>query len=156
MHACVNWHMLMPISQFVPLPLQTPLGPDFHSLNLSLFLSQKQVIKMKRQPSEWHRIFANKATKDKPPKYTDSSWSSGSKKQTTQSKNGVGGDLNRHFSLLSSYKYLLNFLFLNLLEMGDFQIFFKPSPSFPRVLFSEFPYHFISHWLYSQGKSLVF
>ena len=111
---------------------------------------------MKRQPSEWQKIFTNKATKDKPPKYTDSSWSSKSKKQTTQSKIDAGENLNRHISLLTSYKYFLHFLSLNLLEVGDFKIFFKPSPSFPRVLFSEFPYHFISHWLYSQGKSLVF
>ena len=57
---------------------------------------------MKRQPSEWQKIFDNKATKDKPPKHTASSWSSRSKKQTTQSKNGVGEDLNRHLSLLTS------------------------------------------------------
>ena len=45
--------------------------------------------KMKRQPSEWEKIFANVSMdKDSSPKYINSSCSSILKKQTTQSKNG--------------------------------------------------------------------
>ena len=44
--------------------------------------------KMEGQPSEWEKIFANEATdKGLIPKFTSSSCSSISKKQTTQSKN---------------------------------------------------------------------
>ena len=55
---------------------------------------------MKRQPSEWEKIFANEATdKGKFPKYTNSLWISISKKKK---KNTVikkwAEDLNRHFS----------------------------------------------------------
>ena len=64
-------------------------------MKLKSFCTAKKTInKMKRQPSEWEKIFANKAT-DKGYKQlmqlnadTSSSCSSISKKQTTQSKNG--------------------------------------------------------------------
>ena len=60
-------------------------------MKLKSFCPAKETInKTKRQPSEWEKIFANEAT-DKgfiSPKYTSSSCSSISKKQTTQSKNG--------------------------------------------------------------------
>ena len=53
------------------------------------FCTAKETInKMKRQPSEWEKIFANKATDKQSPKFTSSSCSSISKKQTTQTKNG--------------------------------------------------------------------
>ena len=44
---------------------------------------------MKRQPSEWEKIFANEATdKGKFPKYTNSLYNSMQEKQTAQSKSG--------------------------------------------------------------------
>ena len=54
------------------------------------FCTAKETInKMKRQHSEWEKIFANEATdKGFISKYTSSSYSSISKKQITQSKNG--------------------------------------------------------------------
>ena len=59
-------------------------------MKLKSFCTAKETInKMKRQPSEWEKIFANEAPdKGLIPKYTSSSCSSISKKQTTQSKNG--------------------------------------------------------------------
>ena len=43
---------------------------------------------MKRQPTEWEKIFVNNATdKDLTPKYTNNSCNSTTKKQTTQFKN---------------------------------------------------------------------
>ena len=64
-------------------------------MKLQSFCTAKETInKTKRQPSEWEKIFANAATDKgliskmyKSPKYTNSSCSSISKKQTTQSKN---------------------------------------------------------------------
>ena len=54
------------------------------------FCTAKETInKTKRQPSEWEKIFANEATdKGLISKFTSSSCSSISKKQTTQFKNG--------------------------------------------------------------------
>ena len=54
------------------------------------FCTAKETInKMKRQPSEWEKILQMKQlTVDYYPKFTSSSCSSVSKKQTTQSKNG--------------------------------------------------------------------
>ena len=59
-------------------------------MKLKSFGTAKETInKTKRQPSEWEKIFANEATdKGLTPKFTSSSCSSISKKQTTQSKNG--------------------------------------------------------------------
>ena len=59
-------------------------------MKLKSFCTAKENInKMKRQLSEWEKIFADEATdKGLIPKFTSSSCSSISKKQTTQSKNG--------------------------------------------------------------------
>ena len=59
-------------------------------MKLKSFCAAKETInKMKRQPSEWEKIFANEATdKGLIPKYISSSCSSISKKQTIQFKNG--------------------------------------------------------------------
>ena len=60
-------------------------------MKLKSFCTAKETInKTKRQPSEWEKIFANEAT-DKgliSKIYTQLSWSSVSKKQTIQLKNG--------------------------------------------------------------------
>ena len=51
--------------------------------------AKETINKMKRQPSLWEKIFANKSTdKGLTPKYINSSCSSILQKQTTQSKNG--------------------------------------------------------------------
>ena len=57
---------------------------------LQSFCTAKETInKTKRQPSEWEKIFANEVTdKGLISKFTSSSCSSISKKQTTQSENG--------------------------------------------------------------------
>ena len=54
------------------------------------FCAMKETIsKVKRQPSEWEKIIANKATdKDLSQKYTSNSCSSVPEKQTAQLKNG--------------------------------------------------------------------
>ena len=59
-------------------------------MKLKSFCTAKETInKRKRQPSEWEKIFANEATdKGLISKFTSSSYSSISRKQTTQSKNG--------------------------------------------------------------------
>ena len=59
-------------------------------MKIKSFCTAKETInKMKRQLSEWEKIFANEATdKGLISKLTSSSCSSVSKKQTTQSKNG--------------------------------------------------------------------
>ena len=55
----------------------------------SFCIAKGTINKTERQPSQWEKIFANE-TMDKglTPKYTNSSWSSISKKQTIQSQNG--------------------------------------------------------------------
>ena len=62
-------------------------------MKLKSFCTAKETInKMKAQPSEWEKIFANEATdKGLISKIYSSSCSSISKKQTTQSKNGQKG-----------------------------------------------------------------
>ena len=66
-------------------------------MKLKSFCTAKEAInKMKRQPSEWEKIFANEST-NKSPKYIKSSCNSILRKQTTQSKKWAEG-LNRHFS----------------------------------------------------------
>ena len=58
-------------------------------MKLKSFCKAKETTnKMKRQPSEWEKIFANESTDKQSPKYINSSCSSILKKQTTQSKNG--------------------------------------------------------------------
>ena len=59
-------------------------------MKLKSFCTAKENInKVKKQPSEWEKIFANEATdKGLISKYTSSSCSSVLQKQTTQSKNG--------------------------------------------------------------------
>ena len=59
-------------------------------IKLKSFYTAKETInKTKGQPSEWEKIFANETTdKGLISKYTNSSWSSISKKQTIQLKNG--------------------------------------------------------------------
>ena len=49
---------------------------------------------MKKQPIEWRKIFAKRWTMDKSPKYTNSSCSSTTNKNTIEK----WADLNRHFS----------------------------------------------------------
>ena len=59
-------------------------------MKLKSFCTTKETInKTKRQPSKWEKIFANEATdKGLISKIYKDSWSSISKKQTTQLKNG--------------------------------------------------------------------
>ena len=59
-------------------------------MKLKSFSTAKETInKMKRQSSEWEKIFANEATdRGLTSKISSSSCTSISKKQTTQSKNG--------------------------------------------------------------------
>ena len=61
------------------------MGPNETS---NLYTAKENTNMMKTQPSEWEKIFANEATnKGLISKITNSSYSSISKKQTTQSKN---------------------------------------------------------------------
>ena len=59
-------------------------------IKLKSFCTAKETVnKMKRQPTEWENIFVNDVTdKGLISKYANISYSSVSKKQTTQSKNG--------------------------------------------------------------------
>ena len=59
-------------------------------MKLKSFCTAKETINnSKRQPSEWEKIFANEATdKGLTSKTSSISYSSISKKETTQSKNG--------------------------------------------------------------------
>ena len=55
----------------------------------SFCITKEAISKVKRQPSEWEKIIANKATdKDLSQKYTSNSCSSIPEKQTAQLKNG--------------------------------------------------------------------
>ena len=66
-------------------------------IKLKSFCIAKEIInKMKRQPMNWEKIFANNATNmGLISKYTNSSYSSISKKKKQKK---MGRDLNRHFS----------------------------------------------------------
>ena len=67
-------------------------------IKLKSFCTAKKTInKMKRQPEEWEKIFANYATNKGFPKYTNSLHSSISKKTKNPIKKWAE-DLNRHFS----------------------------------------------------------
>ena len=63
---------------------------------ISICTTKETINKMKRQPSEWEKIFANEAT-DKSPKYTSSSCSSVSKKTNNPIQKWTEV-LSRHFS----------------------------------------------------------
>ena len=67
---------------------------------LVCFCTAKETInKMKRQPIEWEKIFANDATnKGLISKYTDSSYNSTTPKKTNNPIQKWAEDLNRHFS----------------------------------------------------------
>ena len=76
-----------------PLPREMEIKPKINKwdlMKLQSFCTAKETInKMKRQPSEWEKIFANEATDNGlTSKIHKRSCSSISKKQTTQSKNG--------------------------------------------------------------------
>ena len=64
-------------------------------IKLKSFCTVKETIKkILKQPTDWEKIFANNATnKGLISKYTNSSYSSISKRQTTQSKNGQRASL---------------------------------------------------------------
>ena len=66
-------------------------------IKLKSFYTAKETInKMKRQPTEWEKIFANKGlTRYYSPKYIKSSWSSGYESKPIKK---WAEDLNRHFS----------------------------------------------------------
>ena len=67
-------------------------------IKLKSFCTTKETIKkMKRQPTEWEKIFANEATDKRLISKIYTSCNSISKKQTSQSKKWAE-DLNRHFS----------------------------------------------------------
>ena len=59
-------------------------------IKLKSFSPAKETInKMKRQPTEWEKIFANKGpTRDYSPKYINSSWSSGYESKQPNQKMG--------------------------------------------------------------------
>ena len=60
-------------------------------IKLLSFCTAKEIInKIKRQPSEWEKIFANKAAKDYFPKYISSSGNSISKKTYSPINKCVG------------------------------------------------------------------
>ena len=59
-------------------------------IKLTSFCTTKEAIrKMKRQSTEWEKIFANNAiNRAYSPKYTNTSYNSTTNKHTTQSKDG--------------------------------------------------------------------
>ena len=76
-------------------------------INPKSFYTAKDIMnKMKRQPSEWENIFANKPADKGLISKINSSCSSMSKKQTTQSKNGHKTKID--ISPKKTYRWLTN------------------------------------------------
>ena len=78
------------------------------------FCTAKETInKMKRQPSEWEKIFANEAT-DKSPRFTSSSCSSITKKQTLR----MGENICKIFANEATDKGLISKIYKQLMRLN--------------------------------------
>ena len=77
---------------FDPPPRVTEIKPKINKWDLmkpkSFCTAKETISKAKRQPSEWEKIFANESTDIGLISKINNPWSSISKKQTTQFKNG--------------------------------------------------------------------